>query len=115
MTSPEPLGPRYGRRNIVLSKRMDWTLSIYPTDAAGAPLTSFGWAEGTEVDLVLGDLDEPLAVWPAAVTSNLVHWKVEAEDADLIPEGTELRVRITFPTTPTTELPWWKGKAKRDD
>lgn len=114
MTTPE-IGTRYQRRNIVLSKGNDWVATFVPRDEAGNPLPSFGWPDGTTARIVLGPLEDPLLTVAGVVSAGEVRFRIESTEADLIPADTEVRGRVQYPTTPTTELPWWKGKVKRDD
>ena len=110
-----PIGPSYQRRNIVLSAGNDWIATFTPQDRRGDPLPAFGWPDGTRAVLLFGPHGDPIRTIEGVVEPDSVRFRLESEVADTIGADTEVRVRIVLPGEPTTELPWWKGKVKRDD
>lgn len=111
----EPIGPKYQRRNIVLSAGNDWIATFTPQDKQGNPLTSFGWPDGARAVLLLGPPAAPIRTVEGVVEPATVRFRLESVIADTIAADTEVRARIVLPGEPTTELPWFKGKVKRDD
>lgn len=110
-----PIGPSYQRRNIVLSAGNDWIATFTPQDRAGTPLPEFGWPAGTRAVLLFGPHGAPNRTLEGRVDVDAVRFRLESEVADTIVADTEVRARIVLPGEPTTELPWFKGKVKRDD
>lgn len=110
-----PLGATYQRRNVVLSRGNDWIVAFTPLDGNGQPLAEFGWPEGTRVLLQFGPHAAPSHTVEGQVSSAQVSFRIESDTADTIPAGIEVRAQIQFPGDPTTELPWWRGKVRRDD
>lgn len=111
----QPIGPQYQRRNLVLTAGNDFVATFTPQDSRGEPLPSFGWPDGTRVLLLFGPLGAPPRTVEAAVEPAAVRVRIESEVADTIAAGTEVRAQLRLPGEPSTELPWFKGKVRRDD
>lgn len=61
------------------------------------------------------DTDAPIhTTWNASeVTTDMIRFRTESEDADLIENGTNYRLIVSFPDTPTLEHCWYYGTVKR--
>jgi len=55
-----------------------------------------------------------IADWPAVVEPTKASWRVQSEQADLIPDRAHYRIYISYPETPTLDLVWYVGDVFRD-
>ncbi|MFF2026548.1 LtfC-like domain-containing protein [Rhodococcus koreensis] len=91
--------------NIFLSFGQDWILARTRRGGALNPGTEafIEWANGTR--------------WDGVVLGDTVVWKVESEQADLIPHGMNFKMRIRYPDTGGSDefadFDWYEGKAQR--
>ncbi|WP_072689238.1 LtfC-like domain-containing protein [Rhodococcus marinonascens] len=54
--------------------------------------------------------------WDGVIIGDTVSWKVEAQDADLIPSGTKYTIRVRYPDgggVDHTNFNWYEGLARR--
>lgn len=90
--------------DIFLADGQDWILER--RNAAGAIATNteiwVEWANGTR--------------WDATIIGDIVRWKVESAQADLIPHGTAFVIRVRYPesdSAETADFNWYEGRAWR--
>lgn len=60
------------------------------------------------------DTTDTIAVWNAVLVDDpVVHFRIESDLADLIPNRAHYRLYIKFPDTPTLDMCWMYGDVSR--
>jgi hypothetical protein len=106
----QPLGHVPIKSKLTLSKGADFAQIV--RRQASDPIIPIG----TTADIVLytKGTETVLDTWTAiSVTEDYAEFRVEAEDADLIPAGANFRLYIHYPETPTLDLLWVYGDVQR--
>lgn len=92
------------RANLILSLGADWVCS----------LTSKGevWPADTECWVEVDGLEDP---WEAVVneTTATASFVVQSATTDPVDDGTNFRLYLRFPGTPSTEYLWFYGQVRR--
>lgn len=105
-----PLGHIPIKSKLTLSKGADFAQIVrrQPSD----PVIPIGTT--AEIVLYTKGTETVLDSWTAiAVTEDYAEFRVESEDADVIPAGADFRLYIHYPETPTLDLLWVYGSVVR--
>lgn len=92
--------------DINLRTGYDWIPDPFQSDRTISPdtIAEVKWANGT--------------TWAGEIDGDTLTFRVEAAQADLIPNGTKYEMRISYPnsaTSTTDDYPFFVGKARRDN
>lgn len=117
------LGWEPHRIKPIFSRGVDWIVSIEPDEGVESPV----WPDGTTVVAAVYDpstktslpLDEwpELYSWPGEIVGDTLLLKVEAEEADQVPAGALMRIRVSYPGSgpERDDYLYAKGVVVRDD
>lgn len=107
---------------VLLSSGQDWIVQLVPQPGSPSPLYPDGTTAAVYIYPATTDTTTPssgwtvLDTWDATFDGDNVVWKVESSVVDAIPTGALVRIRISYPNTPTNDLyTWAKGSVLRDD
>ncbi|CKH13288.1 hypothetical protein PXH78_09340 [Mycolicibacterium smegmatis] len=114
------LGWEPHRIKPIFSKGVDWIVSVEPE--GDSPV----WPEGATVTAVVYDkatdvsapLDEWIVLysWEGTIQDDVLTIRAESADTDMVPAGSLMRIRVSFPNTPNTDdYLFAKGVVARDD
>lgn len=122
MTAPVEFGWEPIPVTALFSMGQDWIIALVPQPGSPSPLYPTGTTAAVYVYPATTDTAQPvttwtlLDTWPAVFDGDNVTWKVESTVTDLIPTGALIRIRISYPNTPTPDTyNWAKGTVQRND
>lgn len=100
------------KEDLTLTRGADF-LALFkklPTDP-DIPSGTSARIEITQTNLTSADIEE---LWEAkAVHTDSIEFRIESEEADLVPSGWRYRLIVSFPDSPTLEHCWYYGSIKR--
>lgn len=106
----DPFGNRPIVNDLVLTKEADFDQDIFPDGGATIP-------EGTTARLAIVHpaTNATVTSWPGTVSAASIRFAVQAPEADAVPHGYKYRIYVNFPTAPTRDVCWYRGRIIREE
>jgi hypothetical protein len=104
--------PNFGNepieRNITLTKGADFAQILRPEGGSVFPVGTTA-----RIEILNRATGAIITTWTASVTPDDIKWIIQSDVVDPIPDRSKYRLYVTFPTTPTLDMCWYKGQIQR--